>query len=225
MRSGIIDVLRFTAIVLMVLFHAAYDLTAFGFLNIDFQQDLFWYGLPRLIVALFMTSMGASLFIVHSKGIRWRNFLKRLALLVLSALVITISTYFMFPGQWIYFGTLHCIAVCSILALPFLRIPKWSFLFGILIIFPHLFKIYQYPFWQLSHRSMDYIPPLPWLGFVLIGISLGYSRFSSLSLPRGKLTEFLTLCSRHSLKIYLIHQPLLWSSVWMLAKIKTYLSL
>lgn len=218
-RSGIVDLLRFLAILLMVIFHFSFDLNAFHLVQIDFFKEPFWYGLPRLIVSLFMTSMGASLYFSHSKGIRWRSFNKRLLQLVISAIAITVTTYFIFPQNWIFFGTLHSIAVCSLLALPFLKVSRWIGIIGVLIIAPHLSGIYQYPFWSMAHKSMDYIPPLPWLGFVFIGMSLGYSKYSKWSLPQNRATAFITQVSNHSLIIYLLHQPVLWGLVWLISRI------
>jgi len=218
-RSGLVDLLRFTAIVLMIIFHFSFDLNAFHLIKIDFFKEPFWYGLPRLIVSLFMTSMGASLFFSHGKKIKWPSFNKRLIQLIVCAVVISLSTYFIFPNNWIYFGTLHSIAVCSILALPFLRWARWIGVLGLLIIIPHLSGIYSYPFWSMAHKSMDYIPPLPWLGFVFIGMSLGSSPYSKWALPQNGFNSFITKVSNHSLIIYLLHQPLLWGLVWLISRI------
>lgn len=206
----------------MIFFHACFDLTAFGLLSIDFQKETFWYVLPRIIVTLFMFSVGASLYIVHGRGIKFQSFLKRQIILMVCALAISAFTYYAFPTQWIYFGTLHSIAVCSAIALAFIKIPRIASVIGILIVFPHLFKIYQYPFWQLSHRSMDYIPPLPWVGVALMGMGFATTSLSKRELPISKWTSFIQWCSRHSLKIYLVHQPLLWGLSWILWKIKAF---
>ena len=69
-------------------------------------------------------------------------------------------------------------------------------------------------YWQ-GFTSSDYFPLLPHLGFFLIGAALGktlYKRRTSL-LPKVKDTNpilrFLRFCGKHSLWIYLLHQPVI----------------
>ena len=60
----------------------------------------------------------------------------------------------------------------------------------------------------------DYVPLLPWFGVVLLGIFAG-RRFldqSSFALARrwaraGHVVRFLTFAGRHSLILYMVHQP------------------
>ena len=60
---------------------------------------------------------------MNGGGIRWRSFLIRLARIGGAALLITGATWFAFPQSYIFFGILHCIALSSVLALPFLFVP------------------------------------------------------------------------------------------------------
>ena len=65
-----------------------------------------------------------------------------------------------------------------------------------------------------SYSSADYFPLLPYLGFFLLGAVLGrllYAKKKSL-LPQWETTwvfRALRWCGRHSLILYLLHQPLL----------------
>ena len=218
-RYPLIDLTRVLAILLMVFFHLFYDLNLFGFVDIDFYQQDFWYSLPRIIVFLFLLSVGMSLREAHYPLIKWKKFWKRWGQIVLSSLVISLITYKLFPENWIYFGTLHCIAITSLLGLPFIRTPFLAGFSGaILLILSITFKI-DIPWWKLPHTSMDYIPPFPWLGWVLIGISLHRVGFhqSFRSWPPG--AAIWKWMGRHSLLIYLIHQPLLFSLAWFLWKL------
>ncbi len=221
-RFQIIDFLRGIAVILMIIFHFSYDLDLFGYVDINFLKDPFWWFFPRVIVFLFLISVGASLSLAHSKKIQWPNFNKRLLKLVACAIVITVSTYFMFPKNWIYFGTLHCIAGVSLLILPFINRPKISFVFFLVFMVPAMLG-YKWPFWNMPHASMDYIPLLPWVGIGFLGIS--YKHFlmektdqwlASASFP-GK--EMTLKMGRHSLLIYLVHQPLLFGIVWTMTKL------
>ena len=133
-RFPIVDYLRVLAILLMAFFHFFFDLTAFGFTNINFQKDVFWFSLPRVIVTLFMFTVGISLKIVHPQKVNWQKFWKRWLKIAIGAVLISILTYFMFPKQWIYFGTLHCIALTSIMAIPFLNHPKIALILGVILL-------------------------------------------------------------------------------------------
>lgn len=215
-RYPLIDIIRFTGIILMIIFHLAWDLNVFQYVQIDFNKDPFWYWLPRFIVTLFLISMGMSLALVHKTQIKRNKILKRFLKIIFFALLISVFTYFAFPKNWIYFGTLHCIAFSTILALPFLKTPKLN-LFIFLTLFS-AFWIFDLKFtpWSksLGIVSMDYIPLHPWLGMVLLGISFVHfglhKKWQSLKLP-----ILLTWCSRHSLKIYLLHQGILYGIVYL----------
>ncbi|QEP42109.1 DUF1624 domain-containing protein [Ectothiorhodospiraceae bacterium BW-2] len=210
------DQLRGLAIVLMALFHLCYDLTLFGYLTIDFQHDTFWYLLPRFIVMLFMFTVGIGLWLAHHRAIRWRAYNYRLLLISANALLISIVTWYAFREQWVYFGTLHSIALCSVLALPFVRWPRLALVLGAGLVIGDWGLGWSLPWWKLPHAAMDYIPPFPWLGFVLMGIAFAAWGGHQYSLNQvGRAGEGLSVIGRHSLLIYMLHQPLLFGSVWL----------
>ena len=67
----------------------------------------------------------------------------------------------------------------------------------------------------------DYVPLLPWFDEVLIGIFLGYSaievkRFASMLKWQPKVATPLAYAGRHSLLIYMLHQPLLLGVLYLL---------
>lgn len=224
-RWPLVDFIRAVAVLLMVYFHFFYDLTMFGVLNIDFQKDWFWWGLPRVIVFLFLLAVGAGLRLVHYPHIRWKKFGKRFALLAFWALAISLSTYYFFPSRWIYFGTLHCIATCSLMSLPFLSWPRLSLVVGsLMLILAFAFKI-NIPWIILPHWSMDYIPAFPWLGVCLIAIAGHHwnlhTKGQFLNRPEWKWALFI---GRHSLFIYILHQPLMYGIMYLIFTLKAKLS-
>ena len=108
----------------------------------------------------------------------------------------------------------------------FRRLPHWALgLVGIALVIAGLYlktlDTVSYPWlmplglpWE-GFASSDYFPLLPYLGFFLVGSALGksvYRKKESL-LPRVNtqnfLIRFFLLCGKHSLWIYLLHQPLL----------------
>lgn len=209
-RFPFIDQVRGLAIVLMVFFHFFYDLDLFNFVDIDFKKNYFWWGLPRVIVFLFLLSVGMSLSLVHVPQINWPKFARRTGLITAYALIISISTYLLFPKRWIYFGTLHCIALCSLMALPFLNKPKLCLLTAFTLLLPSLTLSWSIPWIQLKHYSMDYIPPFPWFGVVCLGAFFTSAQWHALIIPSNPFLRFLEFLGRHPLKIYLLHQPILY---------------
>ena len=214
-RYPLIDLIRLTAIILMVFFHLFYDLDKFGFVDINFRQDPFWNNLPRLIVFLFMLCVGMGLALSHEKEIRWPKVGKRFVKVGLFALIISLYTYFAFPKTWIYFGTLHCIALSSVLALPFLRYPKLALTVGLGMALAYGGLSLRLPSLsrQLGIVSMDYIPPHPWLGIVLIGLFLHSCHFHQWK-SHWRLPRWMTWASRYSLEIYMTHQIILYGLIF-----------
>jgi uncharacterized membrane protein len=71
--------------------------------------------------------------------------------------------------------------------------------------------------------SNDYNPLLPWFGYVLLGIAFArllpperWPRWH----PHATIPRMLCLAGRHSLIVYLVHQPLLMGLLWSLTHIK-----
>lgn len=214
-RYPLIDQIRGFAIVLMIIFHFFYDLKVFGYNNINFNKDFFWFELPRLIVFLFLIAMGLSLPLVHSKKINWKKFWPRWLKIALGAIAITIYTYIMFKSSWIYFGTLHCIALASLVSLPFIRIPRISAVLGLTMVLLHLFFRITIPWFELPHSSMDYIPLFPWIGCVFLGFGLWSLNFHKLNPFKSQVFRPLEKMGQHSLIIYIIHQPILYGSIFL----------
>ena len=157
--------------------------------------------------------------LVHKTHIKWRKFSRRFLQISTFAICISLTTYFMFPNTWVYFGTLHCIALSSLLCLPFLRIPKIAGLIGITMLSLHLFFQIGLPWFMLSHISMDYIPLFPWIGVVLVGFYLNNIGFHSLKLKENNALFALEYLGKRSLMIYIIHQPILFGSISLFNKL------
>lgn len=198
----------------MFIFHIAYDMRMFGLNQIDFANG-FWFAFPRLIAGTFLFCVGIALNYTHEKGVKPSALLKRLKKLGISALLVSIGTLIAFPDQWIYFGTLHCILAGSLLGAFFVHRRTLAFVIMIFIM------ILQYGLgfgikWlsQLLQRpSMDFIPIYPWFWVILLGILLGpyLSRISFLQKLRTP--KFFDFLGRHSLVIYLVHQPLIFGAL------------
>ena len=205
-RYLLVDQIRGLAVLLMIIFHFCYDLDHFQYIQIDIDHHPFWWAFPRFIVFLFLIAVGLSLPLAHPQEIRWRPFWKRWFKLTFLATLISLATYHFFNAQWIYFGTIHCIAACSLVVLPVLYRPKIAGVLAAIISILVLSGFhYQWP--RLPHPSMDHIPLYPWVAIVLGGIWLNSMGFHKLRLPA---CLFLVPLGRFSLEIYVVHQPLLY---------------
>jgi len=218
MRYIQLDFIRGVAIVLMVIFHISFDLNNFHFISIDIynQHSKDWFYFRMLILSLFMLSVGISLSLTHEKGIDLKKALKRFYMLALASSAISIASYVTFPHTWIYFGVIHFVTVASLILLPFTKVPKVAFILGsgIVVLFNmglidmHWFFQQSASFLHLPHHTEDLVPFTPWLGVVLIGIFLGAKKLFLFPLKENRFTTNISFLGKHSLAIYLLHQPL-----------------
>lgn len=210
----------------MVVFHFSWDLEFFGITELGVTERLPWLFFAKTIAATFLLTVGISLHLAHGDAVRAQAFLRRLAFIALAAASITLASWWFDPNGTIWFGILHCIAVSSLIGLPFLRLhPAVTVLAAAAALAAPLWlttDALNHPGWLwlgLSREfppANDYIPLLPWTGFVLSGIAFAQlvrARVSDAKLagwqPRSAMSKVLTLAGRHSLPIYLVHQPLL----------------
>lgn len=225
-RIAAVDALRGIALACMAVFHFSWDLEFFGLTEWGVAEHWAWQLFAKSIAATFLFTAGISLHLAHSGGIRTLPFLRRLGVIALAAAVITAASWWFDPGGTIWFGILHCIAVSSVIGLAFLRLhPAATALAAAVALSAHFFlttDALNHPGWLwlgLSREfppANDYIPLLPWTGFVLAGIAfsqIARARIPHAKLaawqPRGFVSGLLTLAGRHSLLIYLVHQPML----------------
>lgn len=232
MRNTTVDLIRTLAIVLMVVFHFIYDLRTFGYHNWDIPDGSGWKDFRYVILTLFFLCVGIGLVYAHSKMLHWQKFWKREAQVAVGALLVTAMSLVMFPNNWIYFGVLHFIVVASVLALPFLKRPNWALVLGIAVVVGYnvgWLKSY-WPFhfidqvWPgfLPNYSNDKVPILPWVAVVWFGTWLAHQRFFNNDPLRNiQLPRWAQWPGRHSLLVYLIHQPILVGSLhtwqWLVA--------
>jgi uncharacterized membrane protein len=133
-RLVVVDALRGSAIVLMVIYHFCFDLSYFGLASFDFYEDRFWLNLRTLILSLFLGLVGVSLVLASRQRLDVGRYLRRLILLVASAALVSLSTWWMFGERFVFFGVLHFIAAASVLALLFLRAGSLNLIAGVGVI-------------------------------------------------------------------------------------------
>ncbi|MCK4744342.1 MAG: DUF1624 domain-containing protein [Sulfuriflexus sp.] len=209
---------------MMFVFHFSYDLSFFGYVEINFLEEPFWANFRRFIVGSFLLLVGISIALANRKPLNTRTFTRRLILLIGYALLVSLGSYFMFPESYIYFGILHFIAVASVLGLLFRRFYFTNLALGVGLIVLDTF--YSNAFFNdptinwlglMTHLpyTEDYVPLIPWFGIVLIGIFIGKALFVENNTPTwlawkasNPITKTLAFGGRHSLHIYILHQPI-----------------
>ena len=230
-----IDLMRGLAVIMMVIYHALFDIYFFTIYPVDVTTG-FWKIFAMITASLFLLLVGISFTISAAKAevaMDRRNFLmkymKRGLSILLIAALITIVTWWYLGEGYIIFGILHLIGFSIIIA-PFFFHRKLIALYGgiLFIIGGILLQAVRGPFillplgiYPASFYSVDYTPIFPWFGLVLIGICLGELLYPGgergYSLPEffpySKLTEFpgktVAFLGRHSLAIYILHQPVI----------------
>jgi uncharacterized membrane protein len=238
-RRWRLDALRGLAVVAMVVFHLAWDLSALGFIATDVAQHPGWRLFAQAIAASFLIIAGAALSLAHADGFRPGPFLRRIAVVAGAALLVTLGTWLAFPDRFVVFGILHAIAVFSLLAVPLLRQRWWFALTMALgVTLAHhwvqsssdaglqswLAASALHPLWQhlgLTWEpplTVDFIPLFPWFGWLLVGLSAGsWLRQRPAIVDQPPSIQPLSLLGRWSLPIYLLHQPVLYGGLMLLA--------
>jgi uncharacterized membrane protein len=222
-RFDRVDALRGAAIVWMVLFHFAYDLNLFGFLQPrqSFFHDALWTRQRTCIVSLFLLCAGLGQALALHAGQAWPRFWRRWWQVALCAALVSVATAWMTPKGWISFGVLHGIAVMLIISRLAAPLGLWLFpLAAALLLLPlwvqHPFFDTRWTNWVgLTTRKPitdDWVPVLPWLGVMWWGLALGqWLLRQPSSWLSGKLVQPLqplAALGRWPLTIYMLHQPL-----------------
>jgi uncharacterized membrane protein len=230
-RIALVDVLRGSALIAMAVYHFVWDLAFFELADFGPTENPFWIWFARATAGSFLMLVGVGLFLAHGGGVKWRPFLRRLIIIAVAALAISIASWLSDPDGVILFGILHCIAVSSVIGLVFLRVPV-PIMFTLAIVClaaPSFFTSAAFNgvgwVWLgLASEplpSNDYNPLLPWFGMVLFGIA------AARMIPRNAwpawqpydvVTRTLALTGRHSLLFYLVHQPMLMGLLWAVTK-------
>jgi uncharacterized membrane protein len=220
-RLDVVDIARGCALVAMAAYHFTWDLAYFGVVDSLTPFTPPMRLASALIGGAFLALAGLSLALAHAGGLRWRGFWRRMLRIGAAAALVSAATYAVAPREPILFGILHCIFVASLIALPFLawRLPWAALALGAaLIALPLVYAAPAFnPPWliwlglnTLDPATLDWRPILPWGGVVLVGLGLAQiaprpPAWKARAAPlRG-----LAFAGRHSLAVYLIHQPLL----------------
>lgn len=224
-----VDMARGAAVVAMVVYHTAWDLSQLDFIVTDITVSAPWQAFARLIAGSFLVLVGVSLVLAHRAKIRFGPFLKRLAVVCVAALAVTVTTRLVFPESYIFFGILHNVAVSSLVALPFVRWPAAASALAAaaFLAMPSFAPISLVDHPLLTFLGLgagvpvtdDFVPVFPWTGFVLAGVAAARAAERHLlavdaPMRRSRIGPLLAAIGRRSLLIYLVHQPLIFGTLY-----------
>ena len=217
-RFDILDAWRTLAILLMLVYHFLYDLLIFGVIT---PRQMFSPGLnlmQKFICGSFILLAGASARFSRSN-------LRHGIIVLLAGIAVEIGAAV--GGQTIRSGILQFIGVSMVLwhfAGRYLqKLPRWLLAAGGAVLYVltdwwtgqvtvSVSWLYPLGFPNAAFTSADYFPLLPWFFLFLMGAALGgwcldHRENKILTAP---LPGALTFPGRHSLIIYLLHQPVLY---------------
>ena len=184
-----------------------------------------WFAFAQLTAFMFIFLVGFSLVLSYNRAAKenkanFVKYLKRGLWIFGLGLLITFVSYLFIGADYIRWGVLHLIGVSIILAYPFLKAkPVWPAVMGLLFIVAGWIAgqvtlttnwLLPVGFTTTSFSSVDYFPLLPWFGVALLGICFAKACYSNINNLQTSKPKFKPLCwlGRHSLLIYLLHQPI-----------------
>lgn len=221
-----LDAFRGLFIICVIFIHGIYDLQTFGFVseNTPVVYDIIkeYGGILFILISGICVTLGS-------------RCLKRGVIVFLCGMVITGVTYALFyidpsnESLLIDFGVLHLLGLCMITYLLYRKLPVWAVAaLGVAFVIAGFLVLPLRSDVPLSlvigiipkgYVAGDYFPILPNMGWFMLGSVLGrtiYKTRQSL-MPNFPYTaapiRFFSFCGRHSLWIYMAHQPIIYGAV------------
>lgn len=220
-RISEVDLLRVAALILMVLYHFVYDLDTFTPASVN-SKTLPWMlvGKSAAFLFIFLSGICSNLS---------RHPLHNGITLLFWAFLITFITYIAFRETFVRFGILHFLG-CMLLLYPIFKnrskicLILLTFIAIILgIFFKNIFGIgaWLLPF-GITYRgftSIDYFPIFPYSGIFILGILFYRFRYAAIQNSNSySLPPIIEKMSRNSLPIYILHQPILLSILFIIQR-------
>ena len=220
---------RGICIILVVIYHAMFNLTSiFGVDVWMFDSSLMAF-LQVFFVCCLAVISGISCSFSRSNA-------KRGIKTLLAGLIVTAVTYFAIPDQFIVFGILHFFGAAMLIYAALNRLlDKIPVALGVCLsalLFILTFNIYsvqiytENPFLKIligiigvdtGIVSADYYPIFPWIFVFLAGCFLGrlFKEGRVPALFKANPVRFLSFIGRHTLLVYLIHQPIVFGGMYL----------
>ncbi len=221
-RYAWVDLWRCLAVLTMVVFHALWDLERFGALPSGMMET------PAANIVRFL---GGGSFIVISGMLVLRSNASIRRGFFLFGVGLAVAAVTALAGIPVRFGILQllgtCMMLCGALRERLRRATGLPFAVLCILLFAASWLLsarvtvscrWLYPIGlrDKDFFSADYWPLLPWGFLYLLGTQLGAATLRGGKGTSRTVPEALTFPGRHSLLIYLIHQPLLYGLCWLL---------
>jgi uncharacterized membrane protein len=234
-RDTRIDLARGIAVIAMVIYHFTWDLAAFGLIDPATATSPGFRRLGATIAGSFLLLSGIALVLARHAvpdDVAWRaKFLKRLGIIAAAAAVVSLGTWFAMGDRFVRFGILHCIAASSLICWPFLRRPAWVAAAAAVVVVALPWGVdipaFSHPALLWAGLSaavpamVDYVPVFPFAGMALLGVAAGHLMLAArdAAVPVGASDGWLARLGRLSLPIYLLHQPVLYGGLFLVASL------
>lgn len=224
-----LDALRGLCILFMIVIHLLYDLRVFAGMDLGLPE---WFYLVQQYGHIFFVLISGICATLASKSFQRGIYVFGCGLLI-SYVTLFAEVFFQINGIRIWFGILHLLGVCMMVYPLFKKLPHWALaLIGAALIALGFWMetvrvdvIWLFPIGLRSgtvFTGSDYFPLFPGFGWFLMGAALGkslYRKKQSL-LPKVRSSvlplRFLSFVGKHSLMIYLVHQPVLYAITFLL---------
>ena len=230
-RIDAVDVARGTALVAMIIYHFSWNLRWFGLVDWQVDRDAGWRLFAALIAASFLALVGVSVVLAHTDTVDWNAAWRRIARVAVAAAAISLVTWVVLDDLYVRFGILHAIALGSVIALLAVSISSGglALIGGIALALPLIAQTsFAGDAWLAwtglisdPPDAVDFVPVLPWVGVIFLAMAatrVAHARGFWAILARWRAqaaaTRLLARAGRHSLAVYLVHQPILFGAVW-----------
>ncbi len=229
-----VDVVRGIAMIMVALYHLIYDLDNLAGYGIESTSG-FWDVFADISAFMFVFLVGLSLTLSYSKsgatagsgGNLFEKYLWRGLRIFAYGMLITLVFWALDFGI-VIIGILQLIGLSIILAYPFLRFRLANLVLGLMVIALGAYiqaksfvvggaaGILLAPLGVIPENLFmpDYRPLLPWFGVVLLGVLFGNVVYLvwRQKRPATVMPAYATplaFLGRHTLFIYLVHQPII----------------
>lgn len=227
-RFELLDIIRGTAILAMVLHHVGYDLVEFYDIKIPFLTTFYFYIIQFIFAGSFILVAGITSNFSRSN-------LRRGLYCLGAGVLVTVASLIISPDYPVYFGILQFMGVSMLLYGLFGKAlkqipdqiggPLWALLFAVnYCIYKTMGRVsveFLFPLGLVSEdfSAGDYYPLFPYFWLFLLGTVVGRAILAG-KLPvwfyKVKSAPVLSFVGRNTLLVYLLHQPAAFLLLWLI---------
>jgi uncharacterized membrane protein len=213
-RLYIIDNLRGIAFILMIIHHINYFYDVSNDYTTTLSQNPLVDASGTIARYLFIILAGISVYLSYKNNKKTsikKRFYKSLEVAI-HALIITITTYILYPKYFIRFGILHFLSIATFLIsfiAPYKYLTIIIFILSIIFKFPTI-NPFADTITGANHyyNAMDWFNLNSWLPIILLGLIIGQNiDFDKINILKNN--NIITKIGNNSLNLYTIHVVIL----------------